>query len=79
MWWECGECGARTEQSRAPVQCADCGIAGALFVAASSGSSDDVEPGDLRTAWLLDGFERARGAPRGVRLGTALWPRQTTT
>jgi hypothetical protein len=79
MWWECSECGARTERVRRPVLCADCGIAGAVFVATSSGGIDDFEPDDLRAAWLLGGIERARGAPLRARPGAAPWLAETTT
>jgi hypothetical protein len=34
MWWECSECGNTMERAHRPIHCPECGMAGALFVAA---------------------------------------------
>jgi hypothetical protein len=62
MWWECSDCGCHVDGSRAPLVCAECGIAGVIFVPANI---DDPITGDpaadsLRAAWLQAGMERAR-------------------
>jgi hypothetical protein len=58
MWWECSECGASTEQARAPVRCSDCGTAGVIFVAAQPELEGEPHAMSLRDAWLRLGLER---------------------
>lgn len=55
MWWECSECGACIERHRAPLVCPECGLAGAIFVAAEGPMSDFAEIDDLRAHWLMAG------------------------
>jgi hypothetical protein len=65
MWWECSECGERTEHDRAPSHCEGCGWAGVIFVAAD-GELDAPEAESRAALWINLGFERARSTHRAL-------------
>ena len=69
MWWQCSECGGHVEQSRAPVQCGECGTAGAIFVPVDMGHAivGDPDADSLRSVWLRAGLEQARTGLRMSR------------
>jgi len=69
MWFECCECGAHVHRGSAPSVCPECGVAGAIFMAADP---DDLTGGHwdgagLRADWLgvdIEVPERRRAHPR---------------
>jgi predicted nucleic acid-binding Zn-ribbon protein len=64
MRWECGECGAQTDEVLEPVVCVECGIASGAFVPAEPEPDDD----DLKAAWIRAGVvSRAFLTPRMSR------------
>lgn len=60
MWFECSECGSHVQGPSAPVSCPECGVAGAIFVAADSYDliDGDFDGDGLRTMWLRAGLEQ---------------------
>jgi hypothetical protein len=60
MWWECSECGGHVERSRAPVQCRECGTAGAIFVPVDAAIAGEPDADSLRAVWLRAGLEQTR-------------------
>lgn len=59
--WECSECGAWVERSRAPSRCRRCGAAGAVFIASDEddGASESM-PEALYERWVRHGMRTTR-------------------
>jgi hypothetical protein len=61
MCWECSECGGYVERVRPPVQCRECGTAGAIFVPVEVDPVlGDPEADSLRAVWLHAGLKQGR-------------------
>ncbi len=65
MRWECTECGSIVTHHR-PIRCPVCGIAGALFVPASTDPDDGVLDRSFFEAWLDWGLHWTEGPPSEV-------------
>jgi hypothetical protein len=59
MWFECSECGGHVQGPSAPAVCPECGVAGAIVMAADPGDVLDGDSAyDLRAVWLRAGLEQ---------------------
>ena len=67
MWWECDECGTRTEALERPYHCDECGTAGPVFSRLTAGEGPDNDLTERRSLWfyLGGGFIGHVGAAYG--------------